>query len=283
MRAYLHSQIDNFANTPGGPFDANGKLPSWAQPIFSGEKAVVSALPGPASDALVSGIDTFTSKQASVGALHAAVDTAFDPATRVRVMHGVGRGVQQGLSGFNEGVGNVVFTPSDALATASDYIAGKITNATGGTPAPTLPSTHDYYNQAFVAPAGAPDTPLEKRIRGTAQSFGTDLPSLLLGAGVGAAGVRSGVTMAEQAAPGLLEKISAPAGTIVGKLRDMIPSFINGLRPTNIANAVRASNMQGAADTALQRVAAHPNVAAYGDLSRDWRNTKRLQTQQDVE
>jgi hypothetical protein len=67
---------------------------------------------------------------------------------------------------------------------------------------------------------------------------------------------------------------------IAAKLKEMIPNLINGLHPTNIANAVRASNMQGAADTVLQQVATHPNVAAYGDLTRDWRNEKKREAQE---
>jgi hypothetical protein len=107
--------------------------------------------------------------------------------------------------------------------------------------------------------------------------------------------VRSGVTLAEQEAPGLLDNVRAAAdsvGHIVGdkptvrealgfvasKLKDMVPNYINALRPTNIANAVRATNMQGAADTALQRVAAHPQMTAYGDLARDWRKARNPQT-----
>jgi hypothetical protein len=283
LRAFLHAQIDKVANTPG-VFDENGNMSPSAQSAIDAQKAVASYVPGPASDVFASGIDTATHKKSLTDTLHAAVDTALDPATRARIANNitnnVGPGVRQGMSGFNQGIGNVVFAPSDALGSASDYLANKITGAFGGTPSPAVPSAHDYYDRIFVAPGGAPATPLEKQIRGTAQSFGNDLPALLLGGGVGAAGIRSGVTMAEQAAPGLLDTIRAPAETIVGKLKDMIPSVINGLRPTNIANAVRASNLQGAADTTLQRVAAHPYVASYGDLSRDWRAEKQREAAQ---
>jgi hypothetical protein len=277
LRAFLHNQIDTFANNP----DAG--IPAWAAPAFNAEKAVGSYVPGPAGDAYVSGMDTLTNKNALVDALHAGVDTALDPATRARAASSVGRGVQQGLSGFNNGLGNLIFAAPDALDSATGYVAGKIANVIGAAPPPTLPSAHDAYNQTFVAPGGAPNTPMEKRIRGTAQSFATDLPALLVGGGAGAAGVRSGVTMAEQAAPGLLDTISAPVAGIAGKLRGMIPNFINGLRPTNIANAVRASNLQGAADTTLQQVAARPQLASYAALSRDWRSVKRRQAQEDAQ
>jgi hypothetical protein len=70
------------------------------------------------------------------------------------------------------------------------------------------------------------------------------------------------------------------AGFIASKLRDLVPNFINGLRPTNITNAVRATNLQAAADSTLQNVAAHPYMAAYGDLARDWRQEKRREAQE---
>ena len=62
--------------------------------------------------------------------------------------------------------------------------------------------------------------------------------------------------------------------------RELVPNFINALHPTNIANAVRASNLQGAADTALQRVAAHPRMTAFGDLAKDWRDEKKREAQE---
>ena len=109
---------------------------------------------------------------------------------------------------------------------------------------PPVATAHDYYNRAFVAPAGPPQTKLEQQIRGASRSFGTDAPAYLLTGGLGAAGARSGVTLAEQMAPGLLEKIR-PAANAVGrvvdpanptvreamgilatKLKDMVPNFI---------------------------------------------------------
>jgi hypothetical protein len=104
--------------------------------------------------------------------------------------------------------------------------------------------------------------------------------------------------MAEQAAPGLLEKIREPAtkaadyitgdkvspvqtvGFIASKLRDLVPNVINGLRPTNVANAVRATNLQGAADRTLENVAARPYVTGYGVLARDWRSEKRREARE---
>jgi hypothetical protein len=60
----------------------------------------------------------------------------------------------------------------------------------------------------------------------------------------------------------------------------MVPNYINALHPTNIANAVRTSNMQGAADAALERVAAHPRLTAYGDFAKDWRAQKKREVQE---
>jgi hypothetical protein len=192
----------------------------------------------------------------------------------------------------------VVFALPDALNKGTDYVAGKVAAAIGASPPAPVPSSHDYYNRAFVDPAGAPETKLEQRIRGAARSFGTDAPTLLLGGGLATAGVRSGVTLAEQEAPGLVDavrplatnaadyfpngEISArgAAGYLAGRLKEMIPDYINALRPTNVVNALRASNMQGAADTALERIAAHPRLTAYGDLTKDWRAQKKREAQE---
>jgi hypothetical protein len=74
--------------------------------------------------------------------------------------------VHQGLSGFSEGLGNVVFAPADALDSGTDYIAGKPASAFGAAPPPPLPRAHDSYNGAFVEPAGPPQTKMERQIRG---------------------------------------------------------------------------------------------------------------------
>ena len=92
------------------------------------------------------------------------------------------------------------------------------------------------------------------------------------------------MTIGEQEAPGLLETVRASitkasdyvtngkvtprdvVGFVASKLKEMVPNYINAMHPTNIANSVRASNLQGAADTALERVAPHPRMTAYGDF-----------------
>jgi hypothetical protein len=288
-RDTINTAIDNSLAASKG-WDENGDAPAPARALANLDKTVLQYFPG-TGDILSAGIDNLSNKQALADMLHSGVDTAFDLKTRARAANAVGRGVQQGLSGFNEGLGNVVFAAPDALDKASDYVAGKLAAAFGAAPAPALPSVHSYYDDAFVAPGGAPETKTEQRIRDATRSFGSDAPALLLGGGIASAGVRSGVTLAEQEAPGLLDNVRAAAdsvGHIVGdkptvrealgfvatKLKDMVPNYINALRPTNITNAVRATNMQGAADTALQRVAAHPQMTAYGDLARDWRKAR---------
>jgi hypothetical protein len=128
--------------------------------------------------------------------------------------------------------------------TLSIAVAGKLAAAFGVSPPPPVLSSHDYYNRAFVEPAGAPETKLEQRIRGAARSFGTDTPALLLGGGLATGGVRSGVTLAEQEAPGLLETVRTPitkaadyvtngkvtareaVGFVASKLKEMIPNYI---------------------------------------------------------
>jgi hypothetical protein len=280
LRDALHSKIDADLDAARGPmgFDENGKPSGLVGGIANVNKVLASYVPGPAGDAVTSAVDSMADRQSIKDTMHAGVDAALDP-TRSRAVRSVARGTQQGLSGLNEGLGNAVFALPDALDRGTDYVAGKLAAAFGAAP-PTLPRAHDRYNQAFVEPAGQPQTKTEQQIRGTARSFGNDVPALLLGGGLATAGARSGITLAEQEAPGLLDMVRAPAVGIAAKLKEMIPNLINGLHPTNIANAVRASNMQGAADTVLQQVATHPNVAAFGDLTRDWRNEKKREAQE---
>jgi hypothetical protein len=191
-------------------FDKNGMATPSVRGVLNVSKALASYVAGPAGDVVAGAVDSVASKQAMKDALHGAVDTALDPATRARAVRSVARAAQQGLSGFNEGLGNVVFAPADAMDTATDYVAGKLASAFGTSPPPALPRTHDYYNGAFLAPAGPPKTKIEQRIRGATRSFGNDMPALLLGGGLATSGARSGVTLAEQEALGLLETIREP-------------------------------------------------------------------------
>ena len=242
LRDALHNKIDSFVDSQEG-FDENGKAPASLRAIANVDKVLAGYVPGPVSEMVGSAADSVASKQALKDALHTGVDTALDPATRSRVLNSVGRGVQQGLSGFNAGVGNVVFAPADLLDRGTDYVAGKLAAAFGATP-PAVQRTHDYYNRAFVDPAGQPESKIEQQIRGATRSFGTDLPALLVGGGLATAGARSGVTLAEQEAPGLLEAVRAPAtkaadyindgkvtardaaGFVASKLKELVPNFI---------------------------------------------------------
>jgi hypothetical protein len=291
MRAYLHNQIDRTMDASTEGFDQDGKPPAWIQRMMSANRVGLSSVPGPQSDLAIAALDSIADKQSVRDTLHAGVDAALDRASRADIIKGVARGAQQGLSGFNEGLGDVVLAPVDALDRGAGYVTGKLAAAFGAAPPPASTSLHDAYNKTFVAPAGPPQTKTEQQIRGATRSFGSDLPAFLLAGGLASAGARSGVTLAEQEAPGLLEKVREPTtkaanyvgdkvGFIASKLQEMVPNFINALHPTNIANAARASNVQGAADTALQRVAARPGVVAYGDLARDWRNEKRRLAQE---
>jgi hypothetical protein len=278
LRHALHNKVDSLMDAENPSYDENGKMQVPGH-LLDTERAMASSIPGPQSDLIGALVDTMADKQTMRDTLHSAVDAGLDRAARAQVVKGVVRGAQQGLSGFNEGLGNVVFALPDALNKGTDYVAGKVAAAIGASPPPPVQSSHDYYNRAFVAPAGQPETKLEQRIRGAARSFGTDTPALLLGGGLATAGVRSGVTLAEQEAPGLLETVREPATGLANKLNGMVPNYINAMRPTNIANAVRASNLQGAADTTLERVAAHPRLTAYGDFAKDWRAQKKREAQ----
>jgi hypothetical protein len=80
---------------------------------------------------------------------------------------------------------------------------------------------------------------------------------------------REAATFAAATSAGVLDKIRVPTdavshvvdpsnptvreamGFIATRLKDLIPNFINALRPANVADAVRTSNMQGAATPRL--------------------------------
>jgi hypothetical protein len=148
-RDTINTAIDNSLAASKG-WDENGDAPATLTGVINTDKAVLKYFPG-AGDVVSSALDNVTNKQALAGMLHAGADTALDPATRAHAANAVRRGVQQGLSGFNEGLGNVVFAAPDALDRASDYVAGKLAAAFGAAPAPALPSVHSYYDDAFVA------------------------------------------------------------------------------------------------------------------------------------
>jgi hypothetical protein len=163
----------------------------------------------------------------------------------------VGSAAMQGLAGFNEGLGRIVMAPGYAVASIVDPAA----RAVGVSPlSDKLDKVSNAYTRAFVAPAGEPTTVGQQVMRASGRGIGTGVPLYLTGMGAAASGLRSGVTMAEQAAPDLVDSISAGGSGIASRLRDLA----NALRPQNIANAFHPLNIQGVADARLARIAAQP-------------------------
>jgi hypothetical protein len=164
----------------------------------------------------------------------------------------------QAAKGFNEGLApivNLAMLPANVGTESINRI-----RAVGGREPIKSPS--QKYSETFVEGA-PPTTPEERIIRAGGKAIGTDAPLFLTGLGLARAGVRSGVTLAEQAMPGVLDKIrSVPVDGITGRLRNLVPDFINSLHPRNVANAFRSPTLQGAADTVMQKVAANPGMTA---------------------
>lgn len=129
------------------------------------------------------------------------------------------RSVTQGATGFNEGIARSILRPLDVVP----YLASK---AMGGEGVHPFEGT---FREHFVDPMGTPQNRVEQALRAGGEMAGENLPLMATGAGVAGSGIRSGVTMAEQAAPGVVNKI------------------------------------RGAADTVLEGMAAHPVASAVGE------------------
>ena len=114
---------------------------------------------------------------------------------------GIAPAVKQAAAGFNEGIAPVLNAPN-ILANAGVNL---VRRAIGGEPQPD-PVTQNY-ERAFVAPAGQPQTRVQKAMRAGGEMAGANVPFLATGLGAAANGVRSGVTMGEQAAGGVLPKV----------------------------------------------------------------------------
>lgn len=137
-----------------------------------------------------------------------------------------GRTAQQALGGFNAGVGGILNAPNDL----ADAGVAALRRMVGMDPS-TQSSVHDVYNKEFVEPGGPPQNNLESVVRKGGEMTGANTPLLATGLGAAGAGIRSGVTMAEQAAPGI------------------------------------ANKLRGAADAVLEWMAQHPTSAAVSDTA----------------
>jgi hypothetical protein len=95
----------------------------------------------------------------------------------------------------------------------------------------------------------------EKRIRGATRSFGTDTPALLLGGGLATPGVRSGVTLAEQELPGLLETIRAPLNSVahVADVNHITPRETIGFIANNLETWFRTLSTRYTQPTSRMR------------------------------
>lgn len=72
----------------------------------------------------------------------------------------------------------------------------------------------DLFTRNFVT-GGDPQNRVEQTLRAGGNMAGENLPLMATGAGAAASGVRSGVTMAEQAAPGIMNKVRGAADSVL--------------------------------------------------------------------
>ncbi|WP_370191139.1 hypothetical protein [Bradyrhizobium diazoefficiens] len=115
------------------------------------------------------------------------------------------RSVTQGATGFNEGLASSVLRPLDVVP----FLVSK---AMGGEGVHPFEGT---FREHFVDPMGDPQNRFEQTLRAGGRMTGENLPLMVTGAGVAGAPLRSGVTMAEQAAPGIVNKVRGAADAVL--------------------------------------------------------------------
>ncbi len=261
-----------------------------------------------------------------------AFDTASslpDPQKRAAQLAAIRNGVQQTATGFNEGLASTV---GRALDTPG-YFLGKAIGL--NVPEEARYPFEGTFRKYFVDPAGPPMTPKQRILRAGGNVVGENIPTMFAGGGLAARGIRSGISLARQAAGGLVDGVVAPAAvpavisaaeppaassiadrlralaptslddfnalvnpiniagaaargvkgvaqsaintasTVPGMVQRAIPDATNALNPTNIINAVRPANLQGAANSTLDFMARNPVAATGAQTYRAFRQGER--------
>jgi hypothetical protein len=177
----------------------------------------------------------------------------------------IGNGLRQGVAGFNEGVGPVFTAPADALASLSDAVGNKVGGYFGSPPV-NLPMPSKMYNDAFVVPSGPPQTKGQKLMRAGGNAVGQSVPMMAGGLGLATSGARSGISMAQQAAGGLVDSIEAPAATstaLSDTLRNAIPQANTWVR----SNVPLASSVIDAHTAMIPRAAKDYLASKAGNMA----------------
>jgi hypothetical protein len=94
------------------------------------------------------------------------------------------------------------------------------------------------FREHFVEPMGAPQNRAEEVLRGGGRMVGENLPLMVTGAGAVGAGVRSGVTSAEQVAPVIGNGIRAGTSAIANKIRGAADTVLEGMAANPVKSAV---------------------------------------------
>jgi hypothetical protein len=117
------------------------------------------------------------------------------------------RAITQTATGFNEGLASSILRPIDAATNLLNKPAEWIT----GNSVPNPHMVEGAFREHFVNPMGEPQNRPEQVLRAGGRMAGENLPIVA----AGATPVRSGVTLAEQAAGGFLPKASGVADAVL--------------------------------------------------------------------
>ena len=137
------------------------------------------------------------------------VDLAFDTASslpdaqkRTAQLAEIRNGVQQTATGFNEGLASTV---GRALDTPG-YFLGKPIGL--DVPEEARHPFEGAFRKYFVDPAGPPTTPKQRILRSGGNVIGKNVPTMFA-----AGGIRSGISLARQAADGLVDGVAVPVAS----------------------------------------------------------------------
>jgi hypothetical protein len=179
------------------------------------------------------------------------------------------RSVTQGATGFNEGLASSLLRPLDVVPFL-------ISKAMGGEGVHPFEGT---FREHFVDPMGDPQNRVEQTLRAGGRMAGENLPLMATGAGVAGSAARSGVTMAEQAAPGIVNKIRGagdavlegmaanPVASAVGENVGAAVSGAGGNIGRNVAKDAGGSEHQQEAAELAGQLLLPSTAAAYSKVS----------------
>jgi hypothetical protein len=125
----------------------------------------------------------------------------------------LGRTLQQGAAGVNEGLKSIFGGPADAIAAVADAVGDKV-GGWFGSPPINLPKPSEFFNSATIAPAGDPENGLESAFRAGGDLVGQNIVPSGIASGLAGSGIR----LAETAAPSVLNTIRGAANSYLDSI-----------------------------------------------------------------